>query len=116
MMEEDGIELSGERMSYEPLNTGTATTNVNYRCSPDFNNISPEHSTMEALPPRDTKNTVYLSLLTAGISFVLPYNAFVIASDYWSERFPSRSVELDISSTYVGQFYKYKHKIISMKI
>lgn len=104
-MEEGGIELTGgEGTSYEPLSTGNVTSNINYNCDSEYNNfdISPEHTTSSEPPPRDTRNTVYLSLLTAGIGFVLPYNAFIIASDYWSERFPSRSVELDISSTYIG--------------
>lgn len=98
MMEEG--ELNDEQTSYEPLNAGTVS-NVNYH-NRDNNNFdsSPEH-TSHSPPPRDTRNIVYLSLLTAGISFVLPYNAFIIASDYWSERFPSRSVELDLSCTYI---------------
>lgn len=98
---EEGIELNDERTNYEPLNAGTViTSNVNYNNRDNNFDASPEN-TSHSSPPRDTRNTVYLSLLTAGIGFVLPYNAFIIASDYWSERFPSRSVELDISCTYI---------------
>lgn len=88
----EGVELSDERANYyEPL--GTTARN--------FIDGSPEHSSNTNAPPKDHRNIVYLSLLTAGISFVLPYNSFIIASDYWSERFPLRSVELDLSCTYI---------------
>lgn len=88
----EGVELSDERANfYEPLGTSTAR---------NFNDGSPEHSSTTNAP-KDHRNIVYLSLLTAGIGFVLPYNSFIIASDYWSERFPLRSVELDLSCTYI---------------
>ncbi|XP_067648597.1 equilibrative nucleoside transporter 4 [Eurosta solidaginis] len=51
--------------------------------------------------PKDHKRAVYLSLLAAGIGFVLPYNSFIIAADYWQARFPGRSVALDMSMTYI---------------
>lgn len=41
------------------------------------------------------------SLIIAGVGFVLPYNSFIIASDYWIQRFPTRTIELDISTTYI---------------
>lgn len=86
----EGIELTDDVRTYEPL--GSTARN--------FTDSSPEHNS-NANAPKDTRNTVYLSLLTAGIGFVLPYNSFIIASDYWSERFPTRSVELDLSCTYI---------------
>ncbi|CAO1354165.1 unnamed protein product [Diamesa tonsa] len=52
-------------------------------------------------PPKDVNNKLYLALIMAGIGFVLPYNSFIIASDYWSERFAGRAVELDLSCTYI---------------
>lgn len=84
----EGIELNDEarRESYEPL--GSTARNFD---------TSPEHN---STPPKDHKS-VYFSLVVAGIGFVLPYNSFIIASDYWIERFPSRTVELDISTTYI---------------
>jgi solute carrier family 29 (equilibrative nucleoside transporter), member 4 len=85
----EGIELTDER-TYEPL--GSTARN--------FIDASPEHNSNTNVP-KDHRNIVYLSLLTAGIGFVLPYNSFIIASDYWSERFPTRSVELDLSCTYI---------------
>lgn len=84
----EGIELTDDarNSTYEPL--GSTARN--------FIDSSPESSNANA--PKDHRNIVYLSLLTAGIGFVLPYNSFIIASDYWSERFPTRSVELDLVS------------------
>lgn len=86
----EGIELTDDVRTYEPL--GSTARN--------FIDSSPEHSS-NTNAPKDHRNIVYLSLLTAGIGFVLPYNSFIIASDYWSERFPTRSVELDLSCTYI---------------
>lgn len=85
----EGIELNDEARSYEPL--GSTARN--------FSDTSPEHHPTN--PPKDHKNAVYFSLVVAGIGFVLPYNSFIIASDYWIKRFPSRTVELDLSTTYI---------------
>lgn len=60
---------------------------------------SPTHSASS--PPKDTRNFVYLSLLSAGIGFVLPYNSFIVAADYWQDRFKGHSVALDMSMTYI---------------
>lgn len=84
----EGIELNDEARSYEPL--GSTARN--------FSDTSPEHNSN---PPKDHKNAVYFSLVVAGIGFVLPYNSFIIASDYWIQRFPTRTVELDLSTTYI---------------
>lgn len=62
--------------------------------------ILPEEGTSTS-PPKDTRNFVYLSLLSAGIGFVLPYNSFIVAADYWQERFKGRSVALDMSLVYI---------------
>ncbi|XP_055589544.1 equilibrative nucleoside transporter 4 [Uranotaenia lowii] len=52
-------------------------------------------------PPKDRKKLVFFALMTAGVGFVLPYNSFIIASDYWQSRFPGQSVALDMSMTYI---------------
>lgn len=83
--------MTDDSRTYEPL--GSTARN--------FMDPSPEHNQHTNHVPKDHRNIVYLSLLTAGIGFVLPYNSFIIASDYWSERFPTRSVELDLSCTYI---------------
>jgi solute carrier family 29 (equilibrative nucleoside transporter) protein 4 len=84
----EGIDLNDEARTYEPL--GSTARN--------FTDTSPEHNQN---PPKDHQNKVYFSLIIAGIGFVLPYNSFIIASDYWIQRFPNRSVELDLSTTYI---------------
>ncbi|XP_065089043.1 equilibrative nucleoside transporter 4 [Ochlerotatus camptorhynchus] len=52
-------------------------------------------------PPKDRRKLVFFALMTAGVGFVLPYNSFIIASDYWQSRFPGQSVALDMSMTYI---------------
>ncbi|CAD7081086.1 unnamed protein product [Hermetia illucens] len=76
-----------EANTYEPLGDRHRSG-----CATD----SPDHG-----PPKDRKHIVYIALLTAGIGFVLPYNSFIIAADYWQARFPGRSVALDMSMTYI---------------
>ena len=43
--------------------------------------------------PRDRCSAVYLSLLLCGAGFLLPYNSFIIAVDYYQERFPGNILE-----------------------
>uniref|UniRef100_A0A182J809 Uncharacterized protein n=1 Tax=Anopheles atroparvus TaxID=41427 RepID=A0A182J809_ANOAO len=52
-------------------------------------------------PPKDRRRLVFFALMTAGVSFVLPYNSFIIAADYWQSRFHGQSVALDMSMTYI---------------
>uniref|UniRef100_A0A182QAZ8 Equilibrative nucleoside transporter 4 n=1 Tax=Anopheles farauti TaxID=69004 RepID=A0A182QAZ8_9DIPT len=52
-------------------------------------------------PPKDRRRLVFFALMTAGVGFVLPYNSFIIAADYWQSRFPGQSVALDMSMTYI---------------
>lgn len=75
------MEASTEN-TYEPLSGGGRSNSRQFDTASDSpeNNISP--------PPKDTRHIVYLSLLTAGIGFILPYNSFIIASDFWQQRFP----------------------------
>ncbi|XP_055855046.1 equilibrative nucleoside transporter 4 isoform X2 [Episyrphus balteatus] len=81
---------SAQATTYEPLEG----RRVNHHEPMD----SPE---IDVGPPKDRKHVVYLALLAAGIGFVLPYNSFIIAADYWQARFPGRSVALDMSMTYI---------------
>ncbi|XP_014215707.1 equilibrative nucleoside transporter 4 isoform X2 [Copidosoma floridanum] len=52
-------------------------------------------------PPVDRWNLIYLSLVLAGIGFLLPYNSFVIAVDYFQARYPGTTVIFDISVVYI---------------
>lgn len=65
------------------------------------NNNESEFTDIAVSPPKDNKNLVYLSLLSCGIGFVLPYSSFIVAADYWQERFQGNSVAIDMSLTYI---------------
>lgn len=52
-------------------------------------------------PPTDHYGLIYFALLLAGIGFLLPYNSFVIAADYFQQRFPSTTIVFDMSTTYI---------------
>ncbi|KAG7157014.1 Equilibrative nucleoside transporter 4-like [Homarus americanus] len=52
-------------------------------------------------PPEDPWNLIYLALVMAGIGFLLPYNSFTIAVDYFQERYPETTIVFDISIVYI---------------
>ncbi|XP_071963755.1 equilibrative nucleoside transporter 4-like [Antedon mediterranea] len=51
--------------------------------------------------PIDRYNGVYISLVLAGIGFLLPYNSFITAVDYFHDRYPGSTIVFDISLTYI---------------
>lgn len=53
------------------------------------------------LPPNDQYGLIYISLVMAGIGFLLPYNSFMIAVDYFQQRFPDTTIIFDMSTTYI---------------
>ncbi|XP_033160488.1 equilibrative nucleoside transporter 4 isoform X1 [Drosophila mauritiana] len=98
------MDVGGQETTYEPLDgrgsgrsrsshstTGSGLRRPGSMDSPEFDNRA----------PKDQRHSVYLALLAAGIGFVLPYNSFIIAADYWQARFPGRPVALDMSMTYI---------------
>ncbi|XP_017016482.1 equilibrative nucleoside transporter 4 isoform X1 [Drosophila kikkawai] len=94
----------GQETTYEPLD-GRGSGRSRSSHSPAGSGLrhpasmdSPEFDTRA---PKDQRHSVYLALLAAGIGFVLPYNSFIIAADYWQARFPGRPVALDMSMTYI---------------
>ncbi|ESP02363.1 hypothetical protein LOTGIDRAFT_138509 [Lottia gigantea] len=52
-------------------------------------------------PPRDPCSCIYLSLVLAGAGFLLPYNSFITAVDYYDNRFPNSTIIFDMSMTYI---------------
>ncbi|XP_045624601.1 equilibrative nucleoside transporter 4 [Procambarus clarkii] len=52
-------------------------------------------------PPEDPWNLIYLALVLAGAGFLLPYNSFTIAVDYFQERYPGTTIVFDISIVYI---------------
>lgn len=61
--------------------------------------LSSEREVLAA--PQDNCSCIYLSLLLAGAGFLLPYNSFVTAVDYYQERFPMSTIIFDMSLTYI---------------
>nr|XP_046915901.1 equilibrative nucleoside transporter 4-like [Dermatophagoides farinae] len=59
-------------------------------------------SPSSSLPvPRDQYGLIYISLIMAGVGFLLPYNSFMIAVDYFQQRFPDTTIVFDMSATYI---------------
>lgn len=52
-------------------------------------------------PPIDRCSCIYLALLMSGAGFLLPYNSFITAVDYYQARFPGTTIEFDMSLTYI---------------
>ena len=51
------------------------------------------------LPPQ--YNAVYIILLMSGVGFLLPYNSFVTAVDFFQDIFPGSTIIFDISLVYI---------------
>ena len=52
-------------------------------------------------PPRDRYNRVYLAMVISGVGFLLPYNSFIAAVDYFKAVFPGTTIVFDISLVYI---------------
>lgn len=52
-------------------------------------------------PPEDKNNLIYLAMVCSGVGFLLPYNSFTVAVDYWEERYPNSTIVFDISIVYI---------------
>ncbi|GAB6021425.1 Epsin-3, clathrin recruitment and traffic between the Golgi and endosome [Chamberlinius hualienensis] len=52
-------------------------------------------------PPRDPCNCIYLGLLLAGVGFLLPYNSFVSAVDYYQWLYPGSTIVFDMNLIYI---------------
>jgi solute carrier family 29 (equilibrative nucleoside transporter) protein 4 len=61
----------------------------------------PLSSGNQSTSPSDPYNLIYFSLLLAGIAFLLPYNSFVTAVDYFQSRYPSTTIIFDMSTIYI---------------
>ncbi|XP_039284355.1 equilibrative nucleoside transporter 4 [Nilaparvata lugens] len=64
-----------------------------FRFSKEFRHLS---------PPVDKFNAIYLSLVLAGVGFLLPYNSFIIAVDYFGAQYPDTTIVFDMSLMYIG--------------
>ncbi|XP_003690213.1 equilibrative nucleoside transporter 4 [Apis florea] len=52
-------------------------------------------------PPVDKCNFIYFALILGGIGFLLPYNSFIIAVDFFQARYPGTTVIFDMSVVYI---------------
>ncbi|XP_047472224.1 equilibrative nucleoside transporter 4-like [Penaeus chinensis] len=52
-------------------------------------------------PPEDPWHLIYIALVLAGVGFLLPYNSFTIAVDYFKQRYPESTIVFDISIVYI---------------
>ncbi|KAJ2944346.1 hypothetical protein O0L34_g18348 [Tuta absoluta] len=55
-----------------------------------------------AAPPPDRYNTVYFSLFIAGAAFLLPFNSFIMAVDYFKHHYPDTPIMFDMSTVYIA--------------
>ncbi|XP_053206620.1 equilibrative nucleoside transporter 4-like [Panonychus citri] len=92
----------------QTLSSSSASLNGNHRhhhnnltSNTDLNPPPPYLSSSSSPAPLDKYNGVYFGLLLAGVGFLLPYNSFVIAVDYFQDHFPGTSIMFDISFVYI---------------
>ncbi|XP_015109665.1 equilibrative nucleoside transporter 4 [Diachasma alloeum] len=52
-------------------------------------------------PPVDRCGFIYLALILAGVGFLLPYNSFISAVDYFQTRYPGTTIVFDMSVVYI---------------
>ncbi|XP_026316750.1 equilibrative nucleoside transporter 4 [Hyposmocoma kahamanoa] len=53
-------------------------------------------------PPPDRYNSVYFTLFVAGAAFLLPYNSFIMAVDYFQFHYPGSTIMFDMSTVYIA--------------
>ncbi|XP_077980121.1 equilibrative nucleoside transporter 4-like [Glandiceps talaboti] len=51
--------------------------------------------------PKDRYNLVYCAMVLSGIGFLLPYNSFITAVDYFHMKYPGSTIVFDMSLTYI---------------
>ncbi|XP_018577817.1 equilibrative nucleoside transporter 4 [Anoplophora glabripennis] len=87
-MSEEGNDAHG----YAKLGRSRRDTN-DYHTRGAFINFS---------PPIDAYNAVYLAFVLGGAGFLLPYNSFIMAMDYFKVRYPGTPVVFDMSLVYIA--------------
>ncbi|CAH1372668.1 equilibrative nucleoside transporter 4 isoform X1 [Tenebrio molitor] len=85
------MEESNDAHGYAKL--GKSRRRNDFHNSNGFTNIS---------PPTDSYNAVYLSFVLGGAGFLLPYNSFIMAMDYFKIRYPETPVVFDMSLVYIA--------------
>ena len=60
-------------------------------------------------PPRDPCSVIYLALVLCGAGFLLPYNSFITAVDYYQAKYPGSTIIFDMSLTYISVAFVSKY-------
>lgn len=81
-----------ENLSRGYIQLGKARGVNDFRFTNGFSHLS---------PPVDKFNGIYLSLVLAGVGFLLPYNSFIIAVDYFHTQYPGTTIVFDMSLVYI---------------
>ncbi|XP_063244891.1 equilibrative nucleoside transporter 4 [Bacillus rossius redtenbacheri] len=81
-----------ENLSRGYIQLGKARGGNDFRFTNGFSHLS---------PPIDKCNCIYLALVLAGVGFLLPYNSFIIAVDYFQARYPGTTIVFDMSLVYI---------------
>ncbi|XP_049810567.1 equilibrative nucleoside transporter 4 [Schistocerca nitens] len=81
-----------ENLSRGYIQLGKARTANDFRFTNGFSHLS---------PPIDKCNCIYFALVLAGVGFLLPYNSFIIAVDYFQARYPGTTIVFDMSLVYI---------------
>lgn len=81
-----------ENLSRGYIALGKAHTSNDFRFTNGYSHLS---------PPVDKYNVIYMSFLLAGVGFLLPYNSFVIAGDYFIKQYPGSTIIFDMSFVYI---------------
>ncbi|XP_013190869.2 equilibrative nucleoside transporter 4 [Amyelois transitella] len=53
-------------------------------------------------PPPDKYDFVYITLFVAGAAFLLPFNSFIMAVDYFQTHYPNSTIMFDMSTVYIA--------------
>ncbi|KAJ1522691.1 hypothetical protein ONE63_001852 [Megalurothrips usitatus] len=64
-------------------------------------NTEKEWTSRQMSPPGDNCNCIYYSLIFAGVGFLLPYNSFIVAVDYFQSQYPDTTIVFDMNIVYI---------------
>nr|CAI5827488.1 unnamed protein product [Callosobruchus analis] len=73
------------------------------RDTPDYHHHQANRGAFANLsPPLDAYNAIYLAFVLGGAGFLLPYNSFIMAMDYFKVRYPGTPIVFDMSLVYIA--------------
>ncbi|GLH09664.1 Equilibrative nucleoside transporter 4 [Gryllus bimaculatus] len=84
--------MMDENLSRGYIQLGKSRTANDFRFTNGFSHLS---------PPIDKCNCIYFALVLSGVGFLLPYNSFIIAVDYFRDRYPDTTVVFDMTLVYI---------------